>query len=277
MPELPEVENVCRGLIPVLKGNTLTSVQLNRENLRYPFPLLFTERLQDKVVESLERRAKYILISFHDDPYLLVVHLGMSGRFRVEPTVDFQVQKHDHVIFTTNQGKNVTYNDARRFGLMDLIHKENWLNHYFFKHLGPEPFDPDFGALHFHQRLRDKKQPIKQVILDQQVLVGVGNIYASESLWQSQIHPLKEARELSETECETLLDTIKAILKKSIEAGGSTLNDYHRPDGEAGCFQHQFKVYSREHLACLRLGCAGFIKKHVQAGRSTFFCPLCQG
>lgn len=274
MPELPEVENVCRGLIPVLKGRMLTDIKQYRENLRYSLPIFFTERLQGRVIENIERRAKYILIHFKDDSNLLVAHLGMSGSFRIE-TDNFQLKKHDHIVFKTDQGKSISYNDPRRFGFMDIISKENWLSHSFFKQLGPEPFDENFTALHFYEKLKNKKQAIKQVILDQQFIVGVGNIYASESLWQSRIHPLKAGQDLSQLECEKLLMSIREVLEKAIKAGGSTLNDYHRPDGELGCFQHQFKVYAREGLNCLG-NCSNYIKKQMLGGRSTFFCELCQ-
>ena len=161
MPELPEVETVCRGLLTILKDKTLTDVTLRRESLRYPLPSLFAERLIGKTVETINRRAKYILILFHNDPYMLVIHLGMSGRFRIMPCLDFKAEKHDHVIFTIDTDQTIAYNDTRRFGLMELVAKEERLGHTLFKKLGYEPFDPKFTAILLHEKLKKRQQPIK--------------------------------------------------------------------------------------------------------------------
>lgn len=275
MPELPEVETVRRGLIPVLEGKILKEINVYREGLRYPFPLLFKERLKDQQVTSLARRAKYLLLHLQDG-HTLVVHLGMSGRLRIEDTSTFSLQKHDHVVFHTHENKIVAYNDARRFGLMDLV-RTNYLNdHSIFKHLGPEPFSEALSAQSFYDLLKKRKTSIKVALLDQTLIVGVGNIYASEALWGSGIHPLRTADSLTLKDAENLLSSIRQVLERSIHAGGSTLKDHQQPDGKLGYFQHQFAVYGRHLADCSREECSGNIKKETQAGRSTFYCDVCQ-
>lgn len=276
MPELPEVETTCRGLIPLLQGRIFTKVTLRRDSLRYPLPAFFAERLQGKQINSLSRRAKYILITLKDDPAVLIIHLGMSGRLRIDPVKDFQPQKHDHVIFTTDYDNNISYNDARRFGMMDLIPSSALPTHSLFKNLGFEPFDPLLTGNIFLHKLSNRQQSIKQTLLDQQVIVGIGNIYANESLWESQINPLRPAHTLSLAECKVLLKQIRLILHKAIETGGSTLRDYQHPNGQLGSFQKQFQVYNRALNPCQRFACKGVILKSFQGGRSTYFCESCQ-
>ncbi len=275
MPELPEVETVRRGLVPVLQGTILIDVQTFREDLRYPFPLFFAEQLKGQTVETLERRAKYLLLHLSGSQ-TLIIHLGMSGRLRIDSTHDFIKQKHDHVIFRTSRHQTIAYNDARRFGLMDLIPTQNWHDYIHFKKLGPEPFDQEFTFEVFHKSLQKHQQPIKVALLDQRLIVGVGNIYASESLWGSKIHPNRSANTLTPKETELLLINIREVLNRAIKAGGSTLRDHQQPDGKLGYFQHQFAVYSRYLEPCLREGCQGHIRKFAQAGRSTYYCEACQ-
>jgi len=275
MPELPEVETVRRGLIPVLEGKVLKEINVYREGLRYPFPPFFKERLKDQQITNLDRRAKYLLLHLQDG-HTLVVHLGMSGRIRVEEAATFSLQKHDHVVFQTNKNKIIAYNDARRFGLMDLV-QTNYLNdHSIFKHLGPEPLSEALQPQTFYDLLKKRKTSIKVALLDQTLIVGVGNIYASEALWGSGIHPLRSSDSLTVKDAENLLYHIRQVLERAIQAGGSTLKDHQHPDGKLGYFQHQFSVYGRHLADCLRKGCDGNIKKEVQTGRSTFYCDVCQ-
>ncbi len=274
MPELPEVETVRRGLIPVLQDEVLIDVQTFREDLRYPFPPFFVERLKGQTVKNLERRAKYLLLHLNDDQ-TVIIHLGMSGRFRIDSVKTFLKQKHDHVIFQTPH-HTIAYNDARRFGLMDLTPTQMWPDHIHFNNLGPEPFDQTFDSERFHKSLSNRHQSIKVALLDQQLIAGVGNIYASESLWQSGINPHRSAGSLTLKEAAKLLTNIRDVLNRAIEAGGSTLRDHQQPDGKLGYFQHQFSVYNRHIEPCLHPGCKGDIKKISQTGRSTFYCERCQ-
>ena len=275
MPELPEVETVRRGLIPVLEGKTIKEIKVYREGLRYPFPPFFTERLKGQLIVNLTRRAKYLLLHLNEG-HTLVVHLGMSGRLRIEDTGSFTLQKHDHVVFCNNENKTIAYNDARRFGLMDLVQTTLLNHHPLFKHLGPEPFDDDLIPEVFHDLLKKRQHSIKIALLDQRMIVGIGNIYASEALWGSGIHPLKASRALTLRDAGNLLDHIRKVLQRAIEAGGSTLKDHQQPDGKLGYFQHQFAVYGRHLASCSREGCSGHIKKETLGGRSTFYCDECQ-
>ncbi|MBY0281910.1 MAG: bifunctional DNA-formamidopyrimidine glycosylase/DNA-(apurinic or apyrimidinic site) lyase [Alphaproteobacteria bacterium] len=275
MPELPEVETVRRGLIPVLEGKILRETEVYRDGLRYPFPPLFRERLKGRKILNLTRRAKYLLLNL-DEGYTLVIHLGMSGRIRIEDTVSFMLQKHDHVVFYSNENKVIAYNDARRFGLMDLVQTAHLTDHPLFRHLGPEPFDDNLTPTVFYELLKKRQHSIKIALLDQKLIVGVGNIYASEALWGSGIHPFRSSHSLTLKDAENLLDHIRKVLQRAIMAGGSTLKDHQQPDGKLGYFQHQFAVYGRHLADCTTEGCAGKIKKEIQAGRSTFYCDACQ-
>jgi formamidopyrimidine-DNA glycosylase len=275
MPELPEVETVRLGLIPVLEGKIIKEIEVYRDGLRYPFPPFFSERLKGQQIHSLTRRAKYLLLHLNEG-YTLVVHLGMSGRIRIEEYASFMFQKHDHVVFHTHENKTIAYNDARRFGLMDLVQTAQLNDHPLFKHLGPEPFSTDLTPQIFHEFLKKRQHSIKIALLDQRMIVGVGNIYASEALWTSGIHPLKASDSLTLKEAGNLLDHVRKVLQRAIEAGGSTLKDHQQPDGKLGYFQHQFAVYGRSLSCCLREECNGNVKKEIQAGRSTFYCDRCQ-
>ena len=285
MPELPEVETVRRGLEPALVGARLERVIARRADLRFPLPEGFVQRLTGARVEALGRRAKYLLgaLSTGDT---LVMHLGMSGRFEIEGADrtrpgDFREaasfdDKHAHVVFETDGGVRVTYFDARRFGYMDLIGTEALPEHAWFKALGPEPLDTAFDAARLEQAFAGKVQNVKATLLDQRVVAGLGNIYVCEALHRARISPATAAGRISARRLATLVEAIKAVLTEAIAAGGSTLRDYAGADGELGYFQHAFKAYGREHEPCLTPGCRGVIRRTVQAGRSTFACPVCQ-
>ncbi len=285
MPELPEVETVRRGLQPALEGAELVRVQARRPDLRFPLPQGFVQRLTGARVELLERRAKYLLARL-DRGDTLVMHLGMTGRFEIEgsdrsrpgvfrqeaPTDD----KHAHVVFETDTGRRVTYFDARRFGYMDLIPTAEMEKHPWFAGLGPEPLGPGFSAEHLERAFAGKVQNIKATLLDQRVVAGLGNIYVCEALQRARISPITAAGRISRMRLERLAEAVREVLAQAIEAGGSTLRDYAAADGALGYFQHAFRVYGREGEPCLRPGCSGTVRRTVQAGRSTFYCPSCQ-
>ncbi|HYD18462.1 MAG TPA: bifunctional DNA-formamidopyrimidine glycosylase/DNA-(apurinic or apyrimidinic site) lyase [Patescibacteria group bacterium] len=274
MPELPEVETVCRGLSKTMTGEKIMRVETLRGNLRIPFP----QRLPDiagKKVLNITRRAKYILINL-DSHDTLIIHLGMSGRM-VTHAKKQPREKHDHMVITMKGGTEIVFNDARRFGMVDLARTHELPQHKFFAHLGPEPLDRNFSAAYLLDRLKDKKIAIKLAIMDQQLVVGVGNIYASEALYCAAVDPTRPANSLKKAEITKLVECIRLVLKASIKAGGSSLRDYVQADGELGYFQHSFKVYDRKGEACSRCTCnvgkTGGILKITQGARSTFYCP----
>jgi formamidopyrimidine-DNA glycosylase len=280
MPELPEVETVRRGLVPVLEGRVLTRVIARRADLRFPLPNNFAERLTGRRVERLSRRAKYILVHL-DRGEVLLIHLGMSGRFQIEDQVVGQFVhsgaapgKHDHVEFLTDQGVRIVYTDHRRFGSMDLVDETALAAHRLLAMVGPEPLLAEFGPGVLAARLTGKKTPIKSALLDQRVVAGLGNIYVCEALYRAGISPRRRASTLKMAALVPLVAQIKAVLEEAIEAGGSSLRDFKQASGELGYFQHRFFVYDREGQACGR--CGGVINRIVQAGRSTFFCGGCQ-
>ncbi len=281
MPELPEVETVRQGLSPHLDGARLVKVTQNRENLRFPLPERFAARLTGAVVQTLERRAKYLLARL-DTGETLVAHLGMTGRFTVSDHRPGRfhnqiggVEKHDHLIFETDRGAVIAFNDARRFGYMDLISTKTLAEHPWFKGLGPEPLGDDFNAKSLGAALTGRKQNIKATLLDQRLVAGLGNIYVSESLNRAGIDPRRAAGTLKPRELTRLVAAVKAVLIEAVAAGGSTLKDYRSADGELGYFQHSFRVYGREGQPCPQ-PCTGVVERIVQSGRSTFFCPKCQ-
>lgn len=282
MPELPEVETVRRGLAPHLEGRVLARVELRRPNLRIPFPAGFCGRLTGRRVTALRRRAKYLLAHL-DDGGVLLVHLGMSGRMLIDAgTADSGAPpgKHDHVLFETDAGVRVVFNDARRFGLMDLTDEAGLDAHPMLRVLGPEPLGNGFSGPVLAERLAGRGSPIKTVLLDQAVVAGLGNIYVCESLFGAGINPMRPASSVTAAESDRLAATIRAVLERAIAAGGSSLKDYRQASGELGYFQHQFAVYGREGEECPVCAAAGrpgvTIRRVVQAGRSTFFCPQCQ-
>ncbi len=272
MPELPEVETIKNGLVPVMQGQVFKSVHLNRKDLRFPFPDNFIKRLEAQRVERLLRRAKFLVAELSSGETLLM-HLGMSGSFIVDGARARQNPKHDHVKFEMSGGGQVIYNDPRRFGFMELL-AQDVLGRLV--DLGPEPLSNSFNGVELSIRLKGKKTPIKNALLDQRIVAGLGNIYVCEALYESHISPLRPADSLRYKECDNLVSEIKAVLLRAIEAGGSTLNDYVGADGAMGYFQHSFKVYGRTGETCPNKNCQGEIVRIKQAGRSTFYCPYCQ-
>ncbi len=290
MPELPEVETVRKGLAPAVEGHVLARVNAKRADLRIAFPVRFAERLHGRRVMRLRRRAKYLLLDL-DSKESLIVHLGMSGRLTIHgfdaplrpgrfhnktPEDGSGNGKHDHVVFETDEGTRIVFTDHRRFGLMTLLNTDALDEDALFKGLGPEPLDEAFTPAVLSAALRSKKTPIKSALLDQRVVAGLGNIYVCEALFRARISPKRLARSVAGVRAARLVPAIKAVLKDAIEAGGSSLRDYARADGELGDFQHRFAVYDREGMPCPAKGCRGKIKRIVQSGRSTFYCPSCQ-
>ena len=286
MPELPEVETVRRGLSPVLAGQRLARVEARRPDLRFPLPEGFVQRLTGAVIQQLDRRAKYLLAPL-DRGETLVMHLGMSGRFEiarpegVERPGEFHYApdpdpKHAHVVFETEAGGRVTYYDPRRFGYMALVDTATLQLHPWFAALGPEPLSDAFDAARLHAAFAGRRQGPKTLLLDQRVVAGLGNIYVCEALNRARISPFKPAGSIAARKLPGLVTIIREVLEEAIEAGGSTLRDYASADGALGYFQHRFRAYGREGQPCLNDGCTGVIARETQAGRSTFFCPVCQ-
>ena len=285
MPELPEVETVRRGLQPVLEGATLSRVRQNRPDLRFPFPDRFPARLDGAVVERIDRRAKYLLMPLSTGE-TWVTHLGMTGRFTLDGRQlgEFEepapiAGKHEHVSFCATKAKathRIGFADARRFGFMGLIPTDQVEAHPWFAAMGPEPLGNSFSGAHLAEVFAGKKQNIKVSLLDQRIVAGLGNIYVCEALYRARISPLIAAGKVSRPRLETLASVIRDVLNDAIAAGGSTLKDFANAEGGQGYFQHRFDVYGREGKPCLAEGCTGVVKRIVQAGRSTFYCPSCQ-
>lgn len=286
MPELPEVETVRGGLAPVLEGRRLARVEARRPDLRFPLPENFVQELTGARILKLERRAKYLLARL-DREDTLVMHLGMSGRFeiaRAEGEVrpgNFHYApdpdpKHAHVVFETDQGVRITYYDPRRFGYMALVNTATFDLHPWFSGLGPEPLSEAFDAAHLQHAFKGRKQGPKTLLLDQRIVAGLGNIYVCEALHRARISPFRAAGRISRARLERLVTAVKQVLAEAIAAGGSTLRDYAQADGALGYFQHSFRVYDREGRLCPNPGCHGVVARRVQAGRSTFYCPVCQ-
>jgi formamidopyrimidine-DNA glycosylase len=288
MPELPEVETVRRGLSPALEGHVLAAVAVKRADLRTKFPKDFAARLTGRHVVALRRRAKYLLADL-DEGETLVMHMGMSGRFTIHgacapmrpgrfhnktPDDGSGNGKHDHVVFETEEATRIVFTDHRRFGLMTLLKTAALDDDALFAGLGPEPLDDAFTPPVLSAALKGKKTPIKAALLDQRVVAGLGNIYVCEALFRAGISAGRIASTVAGARAERLVPAIKTVLNEAIDAGGSSLRDYARADGELGYFQHRFAVYDREGEPCP--GCKGTIKRIVQSGRSTFYCPSCQ-
>jgi formamidopyrimidine-DNA glycosylase len=286
LPELPEVETVRRGLAPVLEGAVIARAQVNRPDLRWPFPERMAERLTGQRVERLRRRSKYILADLASGE-TLIVHLGMSGRMIVSGGAGRQVpgaffhehpapEKHDHVVLDTDAGMRVTFNDARRFGAMDLVATDRAEAHWLLAGLGPEPLGNAFSDDHLARAFEGKRTPVKAALLDQRIVAGLGNIYVCEALFRAGISPLRHAGRIGRPRITRLVSDIREVLAEAIEAGGSSLRDYRQADGELGYFQHNFHVYGREGEPCKTPGCGGIVRRKVQSGRSSFYCPDCQ-
>jgi formamidopyrimidine-DNA glycosylase len=275
MPELPEVETICRGLAVRLEGRRLIRVLQRRPDLRFALPVGFARRLKGRRIERIGRRAKYILI-YLDDGKVLICHLGMTGRMLLgkgEPELEI----HDHVVFFVEGDITLRFNDARRFGFMDLTTAAKLAEHKLLKGLGPEPLSPDFNGPRLAQALAGKRTPIKAALLDQRVVAGIGNIYASEALFRAGISPRRLARTVQGERAERLARAVTAVLEEAVAAGGSSLRDYVQADGELGYFQHRWQVYEREGRACPGCSCeiktTGGIRRIVQSGRASFYCP----
>jgi len=282
MPELPEVETVRRGLAPAMEGQVISRAQVNRPDLRWPFPPHMAERLTDSRVVRLGRRSKYLLADLSSGETLLI-HLGMSGRMLVsgDPLGQFHhdhpaPEKHDHVVLDMENGARITFNDARRFGAMDLIETARAEEHWLLRDLGPEPLGNAFSEDYLAARLKARSTPMKAALLDQRIVAGLGNIYVCEVLNRSGISPRRKAKNLSAPRIAALVPAIRDVLTEAIAAGGSSLRDHRRTDGELGYFQHNFRAYGREGALCANPGCGGQIRRIVQSGRSTFYCPQCQ-
>jgi len=275
MPELPEVETVRRGLAPVLEGHRLARVVIRRRDLRWPLPDDFGQRLTNREIVAVDRRAKFLLIRL-DDGTVWIAHLGMSGRFRIFDGPPPPEETHDHVIVETEAGVVIRYNDPRRFGFMDLTTNEDLDTYPMLAAMGPEPLGGDFTAVVLAGRLKGRAAPIKAALLDQHTVAGLGNIYVCEALHQAGISPKRKARSVQGGRAERLHAAIQDVLSRAIEAGGSSLRDHRQPDGELGYFQHNFLTYGRADKNCRRCGDGHLIRQFVQSGRSTFYCPNCQ-
>jgi formamidopyrimidine-DNA glycosylase len=278
MPELPEVETVRRGLVPRLVGRRIVRLVQRRRDLRVPLPAKFAQRVEGRRVLGIDRRAKYLLLRL-DDGHTLIAHLGMSGRMTLHDAAsaaEHPFGRHDHVVFDTDEGWQVRFNDARRFGLMLLAADEALPKHKLFKGLGPEPLDDAFDGAALALRLKGRRTPIKAALLDQKTLVGVGNIYACEALFLAGISPRRSAHTVQGERADRLVAAIKQVLLRSIDDGGSTLRDHVQPGGELGYFQTRFNVYDRQGAVCATRGCGKVVRRLVQSGRSTFYCAHCQ-
>jgi formamidopyrimidine-DNA glycosylase len=292
MPELPEVETVRLGLAPILEGAVVEKVELRRADLRVPFPPRFARRLTGRKVIALGRRAKYLLADL-DDGNVVVMHLGMSGSFRIEaqgqlvaPGAYYHVRPdrrvHDHVIFHLCSGARIVFNDPRRFGLMDLVLRRDLPASKHFRAIGIEPLGNELEGTVLARLFAGRTAPLKSALMDQRFIAGLGNIYACEALWRAHLSPARNAGSIAtktgkpKAAAERLVVAIREVLLDAIAAGGSSLRDHRRIDGELGAFQHDFTVYDREGEPCRTSGCRGIVRRTVQSGRSTFYCGVCQ-
>jgi formamidopyrimidine-DNA glycosylase len=292
MPELPEVETVRRGLEPAMVGARIDAVELRRPDLRFPFPERFAERLEGREITGLGRRAKYLLADLSSGE-VLVMHLGMTGRFLVKQNGavfapgEFHHEAggegtHDHVVFRLSTGATILYNDARRFGFMDLVARAELAGSRHFKDVGIEPLGNELSGEAIARLFHKRKAPLKAALMDQRLIAGLGNIYVCEALFRARLHPEAPAGSLATPtgrprgKAHRLAEAIRDVLNEAVAAGGSTLRDYAQADGSLGYFQHAFRVYDRQDDACVAPGCRGTVRRLVQGGRSTFFCPSCQ-
>jgi formamidopyrimidine-DNA glycosylase len=292
MPELPEVETVRRGLQPVMEGAQIVKAEARRGDLRRPLPKDFVKRLEGRTVTGLGRRAKYLLADLSSGE-VLMMHLGMSGSFRVTQEKGEKTpgefhhpraedRAHDHIVFHMSSGARIAFNDPRRFGLMLLVPRPELADHPLMKAIGPEPLGNAFDAAMLAAACRGKKTSLKAALSDQKVVAGLGNIYVCEALHRARLSPKRHASTIATragaptARAEVLVGAIKAVLQDAIKAGGSSLRDHRQTDGELGYFQHHFRVYDREGEPCVTPGCKGTVKRIVQSGRSTFYCPTCQ-
>jgi formamidopyrimidine-DNA glycosylase len=273
MPELPEVETVRTGLENSIKAKIVKRAIIRCKKLRYPFPDGLEKLLEGKAIKAIKRRSKYLLLELNDGN-TLIMHLGMSGKVLYKQQLPDEFAKHDHFVMEFTDGSAIVFNDARRFGLIDVCKTSTLPQNKHFKALGPEPLEGEFTADYLKGYLKSRQKSIKVTLMDASCVVGVGNIYAAESLFKSNIDPAKPAAKVSAKKLPVLVQNIQEVLKDAIKSGGSTLRDYVRSDGDVGYFQHNFKVYGRENQPCYICGTS--IKRIVQQGRSTFYCPDCQ-
>ena len=275
MPELPEVETVRQGLIPVLEGRTIARATAYRPDLRFPLPKNLSEAVSGSTVIGIERRAKYLLMRLSGD-MILLSHLGMSGRYRVYTDPAPALEAHDHVEFVTDHGVTIRYMDPRRGGFIDLFSVADALTHKLLAGLGPEPLSNAFDGPELGKRLGDRRTSIKAALLDQRVVAGVGNIYACEALYRAGISPKRMAKTVKGGRADKLALSVRNVLNEAIAAGGSSLRDHRQTSGELGYFQHNFAVYGRAGEPCRGCDGANVVKQIVQTGRSTFYCSTCQ-
>jgi formamidopyrimidine-DNA glycosylase len=272
MPELPEVETVCRGLAPVLEGRMLIRVEQRISALRRPLPENFAKRIEGNRVTKVARRAKYILIHL-DGGDVVIAHLGMSGRMTIHAGAAPVPRRHDHIVFHTDDDHHIVFNDARRFGVMDLARADALDRHPLLAGLGVEPLGNEFNGRILAALLKGRRTPIKAALLDQRLIAGIGNIYACEILYRARLSPRRMAYTVAGARVERVANAVRGVLAEAIEAGGSSLRDYVQASGELGYFQHSFAVYDREGEPCPGCDCNGAIRRIVQAGRSSFYCP----
>ena len=282
MPELPEVETILRGISPILEGNQIDYAQVNRPDLRRPFPNNLAKRLKNRKINFLHRRSKYILIDLSEGE-TLIMHLGMSGRIIISQKVagtfhhnKAHSQKHDHFILHLKDNHKLTFNDPRRFGVIDLLRTENLELSGMLSQIGPEPLSNSFNEAYFVRTMRVKKTNIKSALLDQRVVAGLGNIYVCEALFRAGISPKRQALHISQKKLSSLVTIIKEVLLEAISSGGSSLRDFRNASGDLGYFQHSFDVYGREDQDCHNTECDSKIKRITQASRSSFYCSNCQ-
>ncbi|MBY0501039.1 MAG: bifunctional DNA-formamidopyrimidine glycosylase/DNA-(apurinic or apyrimidinic site) lyase [Alphaproteobacteria bacterium] len=276
MPELPEVETICQALKPALEGHSFQKIQLNRPDLRYPIPYDLESKLAHQSINLVRRRAKYLLVDFSHD-LTLIWHLGMSGRVIIEDKgLSLKPSLHDHVVFTTSGNQRIIYRDPRRFGFLRLSSTHQLNEIAPFNTLGAEALDdPHLNGCTFHQCLTRRKISLKSALLDQKVIAGVGNIYASEALWQAKLSPFRLTNTLTLAEAERLLKALQDVLRRAIAVGGSTLRDHIHPNGDIGYFQHELKAYNCEHKLCAHCQ-STYLCKTMQNGRATYYCKICQ-
>ena len=288
MPELPEVETVRRGLVPVMNNKKILRLDQRRPDLRWALPKNMPMRLKNVKIDAIGRRSKYLLLKLSSEE-TLIIHLGMSGRLLVlrdvnETTTQLgnfnsnthKADKHDHVIIHLDGGIRVVYNDPRRFGAMDLVPTVKINSHKWFINLGPEPLGNEFSSAYLHSKLQRKKSSIKVALMDQNLVAGLGNIYVLEALWLSGISPLRKAYEIQQGEVEELALSIRLVLKAAIDSGGTSLQDFRQVGGELGYFKQRLKVYGRTDDKCVRNHCRGMIRKVKQSGRTSYYCDRCQ-
>ena len=276
MPELPEIETVKLGLEKTVLGSVIVSTKIFRRDLRFPIDERFEKSILNKRVLAIGRRSKYILF-FLNNKTTLVLHLGMSGKINVsiENEIDYPTKKHDHLIFSFDNGFILIYNDPRRFGFIEII-EGDYNNYRRFKHIGIEPLLKQFDGKYMWARINNSTRTLKNILMDQKMVAGLGNIYVSEALWDSQIIPTRVGQNMSLGDCKKLVRSIKKVLGKAINFGGTTLKDYRQVGGEVGYFQNKLQVYGKAGKKCCRQKCQGTIKRAILNGRSTYYCDFCQ-